>query len=243
MIFIGYSNADRYSIVESIVFHLKNYGFNVWYDFYDMFLGDSRYEENFQHGIKNSKYVIMVISNNFFTSNCAKEELDYAQFLYERGDIVLFPILYKIEANDLPKEYSWIKKIIYNEVNEHSGTLFVANQIIERILHDKCTNCEWRSFSECSHYMETHNLLYLSILIESYLHLDIQNYTARIALLYAVYLYIKNKSISVDESYIDKIIKRIFTFTRLNISLDHLSFSIFSLSMLLLVNDFITRLE
>ena len=26
MIFIGYSNKDRYDIVESMVFHLKNYG-------------------------------------------------------------------------------------------------------------------------------------------------------------------------------------------------------------------------
>lgn len=29
MIFIGYSSADRYEIVEFIVFHLKNYGFEV----------------------------------------------------------------------------------------------------------------------------------------------------------------------------------------------------------------------
>lgn len=56
MIFIGYSSGDRYTVVESLVFHLKNYGFEVWYDFYDMFLGDNRYEENFK---KESAVVIM----------------------------------------------------------------------------------------------------------------------------------------------------------------------------------------
>ena len=58
MIFIGYSSGDRYTVVESLVFHLKNYGFEVWYDFYDMFLGDNRYEENFKKGISGSHYVI-----------------------------------------------------------------------------------------------------------------------------------------------------------------------------------------
>lgn len=55
MIFIGYSSKDRYTIVESMVFHLKNYGFNVWYDFHDMYLSDARFETNFEHGIKDSK--------------------------------------------------------------------------------------------------------------------------------------------------------------------------------------------
>lgn len=243
MIFIGYSSEDRYSIVESIVFHLKNYGFNVWYDFYDMFLGDSRFKENFQHGIQNSNYVIMIISKNFFNSNCAKEELDYAQSLYEKGKIILFPILYKIEANDLPKEYSWIRKIIYNEINEHSGSLFVSNQIIEKILHDKCNHCKLRSFSEYSHYVDEHGYHYLSTIIETYLQLDIQNYSARIAILYIIYLYIKSQQHATEENYSEQIIKRIFTFTKLNITLDHLSFSIFSLSVLLLLNDFIKHLE
>lgn len=57
----------------------------------------------------------------------------------------MFPILYKIEANNLPKEYGWIRKIIYNEINEHSGSLFVSNQIIEKILHDKCNQCKLHS--------------------------------------------------------------------------------------------------
>lgn len=208
-----------------------------------MFLGDSRFEENFQCGIQNSNYVIMIISKNFFNSNCAKEELDYAQLLYEKGKIVLFPILYKIEANDLPKEYGWIRKIIYNEVNEHSGSLFVSNQIIEKILHDKCNQCKWRSFSEYSHYINNHEHYYLSNIIETYLQLDIQNYSARISILYAIYLYLKSQWQLTSEKYVEQIIKRIFTFTKLNITLDHLSFSIFSLSVLLLLNDFIERPE
>ncbi|MDO4308413.1 MAG: toll/interleukin-1 receptor domain-containing protein [Eubacteriales bacterium] len=148
MIFIGYSNRDRYDIVEPMIFHLKNYGINVWYDFHDMFLSDNRFHENFELGIGKSRYVIFIISHNFFDSNCAVEELKYAQMLYEKGEIVLFPVLYLLKASDLPNDYSWIKKIIYNEVNEHSGTLFVTNQIIEKMLHDESKLLPFRSFPE-----------------------------------------------------------------------------------------------
>lgn len=233
MIFIGYSNQDRYDIVEPLVFHLKNYGINVWYDFHDMFLSDNRFHENFEIGIGKNKYVIFILSHNFFNSNCAIEELKYAQNLYEKGEIILFPILYLIKASELPNEYSWIRKIIYNEVNKQSGTLFVTNQIIEKILHDKIMNLSMRSFSEISTYLKKQPNPYLYNLIETYLSLDIPNYSAKMSLLYAAYLYTIEEN---EHTYIDKIVNKIVVFTSLNISLDHLTFSIFELAVLIALN-------
>ena len=235
MIFIGYSSKDRYSVVESMVFHLKNYGFNVWYDFHDMFLGDNRYNENFELGIGKSKYVIFILSNNFFHSKCAIEELRYAQELYEKGEITLLPILYIITIKDIPDEFNWIKKIIYNEVNEQSGTLFVTNQIIEKMLHDTCKTLPLRSFPELSKSFKEKTNSFLYNLCETYLSLDIPNYSARISLLYAMYLYIGNNS----NTTIDKIIRKTISFTSLNISLDHLSFSIFRLAVLIAINNYL----
>ena len=161
MIFIGYSSQDRYEIVEPMLYHLKNYGINVWYDFHDMFLSDNRYSTNFKVGIGESKYVIFIISHNFFNSKCAVEELDYAQSLYEKSEIVLFPILYMMKASELPEEFNWIKKIIYNEVNQHSGTLFITNQIIEKILYDEIQKLSLRSFPEICNYFKKTSDLYL----------------------------------------------------------------------------------
>lgn len=239
MIFIGYSSQDRYDIVEPMVFHLKNYGIYVWYDFHDMFLGDNRFHENFELGIGGSKYVIFIISHNFFNSNCAIEELKYAQNLYEKGEIVLFPILYLIKASELPNEYNWIKKIIYNEVNEQSGTLFVTNQIVEKMLHDESNKLPFRSFSEISTYLNENAEVYLSKLFETYLALDMPNYSARIALLYAAYLYISINDDKKYDTYISKIVNRIVTFSSLNISLDHLTFNIFQLTILIAFNEYL----
>lgn len=239
MIFIGYSNQDRYDIVEPMVFHLKNYGIDVWYDFHNMFLSDNRFLENFELGIGGSQYVIFIISHNFFNSNCAVEELKYAQTLYERGEIVLFPILYLIKASELPNDYNWIKKIIYNEVNEQSGTLFVTNQIIEKMLYDKSKELPFRSFSEISNCFKKQSEMYLNELLETYISLDMPNYTAKMALLYAAYLYISIKDDKKYDICISKIIKRIFTFSSLNVSLDHLTFSIFQLTMLIAFNKYL----
>lgn len=240
MLFIGYSNKDRYDIVEPMVFHLKNYGINVWYDFHDMFLSDNRFSTNFEIGIGGSKYVIFIISYNFFSSKCAIEELSYAQTLYEKNEIVLFPILYMINASELPEEYNWIKKIIYNEVNEHSGTLFVTNQIIEKMLHDETISLPLRSFEEIFRYLSNSSVTYLHKLIETYLILDIPNYSAKISMLYAVYLYITLDKKIEYPLYVNRIINKIFTFTSLNITLDHLSFSIFHLTVLIALNEYIS---
>lgn len=239
MIFIGYSSQDRYDIVEPMVFHLKNYGISVWYDFHDMFLSDNRFQENFELGIGKSQYVIFIISPNFFNSNCAIEELKYAQTLYEKGEIILFPILYLIKASELPNEYSWIKKIIYNEVNKQSGTLFVTNQIIEKMLHDESKTLQLRSFSEISAYLKQQSNIYLNKLIETYLSLDLPNYSAKMSLLYAVFLYISIDNNEKYDTYINKIVSRIVTFSSLNISVDHLTFSIFQLTVLIALNKYL----
>lgn len=239
MVFIGYSNQDRYDIVEPMVFHLKNYGINIWYDFHDMFLSDNRFHENFEFGIGESKYVIFIISQNFFNSKCAVEELKYAQNLYEEGKIVLFPILYLIKASELPNNYNWIKKIIYNEVTEQSGTLFVTNQIIEKMLHDESKILPFQSFSEISNYFENHSEIYLNKLFETYESLDLPNYSARMAFLYAAYLYISIADGKKYDTHISKIINKIVIFSSLNISLDHLTFSIFELAILIAFNNYL----
>ncbi len=238
MLFIGYSNKDRYNVVESILFHLKNYGFSIWYDFYDMLVGDNREKENFEKGIKKNKYCIFVISENFFKSKCAVEELDYARELYENELITLFLLFYNYDANLLPNEYNWMKKIIYSEITSHSGTLFVTNQIIEKILADKIKKVKFRSVSEISKELK-HSNSFLHNLFETYLDMDISNYSARIAFLYSSYLYLLCHKKRSKLDFCHKIISKIYKLTSLNISIDHLSLKLFEQCVILLMNDII----
>ena len=47
-LFICFSAKDRYVIAQPIVYHLKNYGINVWYDRYEMIMGDDRFKKNIE---------------------------------------------------------------------------------------------------------------------------------------------------------------------------------------------------
>ena len=76
MLFFCFSSKDRHSIVESILFHLTNYGLPVWYDRHKMLLGDERDNKNFDEGVKACNYSIIILSANTIASECANEEID-----------------------------------------------------------------------------------------------------------------------------------------------------------------------
>ena len=238
MIFLGYSSKDRYTVVESMIFHLKNNGFHVWYDFHDMFLGDDRYAINFEFGIKNSKYVIFIISENLFSSKCAVEELDFAHDLYEQNEIVLFPILFNFTAENLPSQYQWVRKIIHNEVTDKTGTLYVVNQILERILRDQVVDEGLYDFDIIGTKLsEKHK--YLCELIRTLHDIDLDNYNARLGILYSMYIYLQIKRSEKEKrQYCNKLINRIFSMTKLNIQIDHLTYALFQTACLILLNDF-----
>lgn len=221
MIFIGYSSKDRYSIVEPILFHLKHLGLNVWYDFYDMFLGDNRYQVNFVQGIESSAYVVFIISPHFFKSKCATEELRFVKDLLKKKAIVLFPVFYDLKPSELPVEFNWLCNIIYNEVYTDSGTKHVAYQIAERIFRDDILKHPY----QCLDILAEKHLFsdeYIDRVIKSCSSIDERNFGVRIGILYGLYLYFPY----VETKY-NKAIQYIFLLLQLNEKINHLTYSIF----------------
>ena len=68
-LFICFAAEDRYSIAEPIVHHLKNYGIKIWYDRYELLLGDNRRKKNLYEGATLCKYAIVIISKYTLKSN------------------------------------------------------------------------------------------------------------------------------------------------------------------------------
>ena len=83
-IFLGFAAKDRYTVAESLLYHLENYGVPVWYDRHDLIIGDNRQKENFEKGIIESKYAIIIFSEN--TEDCfclictKKKKLEYSRY-------------------------------------------------------------------------------------------------------------------------------------------------------------------
>lgn len=44
-VFVCFAAEDRYTIAEPVVYHLKNYGIDTWYDRHNLLVGDNRIEK------------------------------------------------------------------------------------------------------------------------------------------------------------------------------------------------------
>lgn len=237
-IFIGFSSIDRYEVVESILYHLANYGIAIWYDRHKMRIGDF-YCENFTDGIRNSKYAILILSNNIAEAKCFAEEMECIEEQLNKGNITIFPLLYKIKPNEIPKQYSWITKLIYKEFDDKSGTLLICNHIISRILTDELERCKCKTLYELLQNLSFNRCdIFIEKMLKSYLDIDRSNYNARIAILFCLYTHITVKYgiINVFPQHYWRCFDRLFSYTKLHLDVDLREILILELSTMILIN-------
>ena len=75
-IFISYSSDDR-EFVAKLVLDLSARGFEVWYDQWELEVGDSLIEK-IEEGIQSSSWLCIILSPSSIESRWVKEELKYA---------------------------------------------------------------------------------------------------------------------------------------------------------------------
>lgn len=224
MIFLCFSSLDRYTIVKSCLYHLKNYGYNTWYDYHELILGDKKKEKNFEKAIQSCDYFIIIYSNNLLKSPCAitEEMLIFSEA--DKRNITIFPLLYNIKFDELPFEIQTkIENLIYNEVTDNTGCIASVNQIVTKLLLDEMGYDEL-NFTPylTSSLIEQMNDNYLRIILADYLNLAKDNFNARICILYCAYRYIREfyKSIQIPEHYC-RTIEYLSHYTKLNIAYNH----------------------
>lgn len=223
-VFIGFAAEDRYGVAEPIVYHLKNYGINVWYDRHRLLMGHNRISKNLVEGAANSEYAVLILSKDTSSSTCTMEEISIIKTRYQRGETTVFPILYELSPDDISADLCWIKDLIFKETNHQSGTREICNHIACKITEDLISACPYHSIPEiCLKHQNSLPASVLSIL-DCYQYIDHSNLNSKIALLYATYLILKHllssKELSVPQM-IQKIFERLFSETKLNLAIDY----------------------
>lgn len=107
-VFLCFSSGDRYTIVNSILYNLKQFGVPTWYDYHELTLGDDRIICNFANGLNICDYAVVILSPNMFDCKCGNDELDEIRKRYINNTIHIFPLFYNIKASELPTRYSWL---------------------------------------------------------------------------------------------------------------------------------------
>lgn len=238
--FLCFSSGDRYTIVKSCLYHLKNYGIPVWYDYHELILGDLKKEKNFEYAINNNKYFIVIYSESFFKSACALNEEDRIFSQLKERDIVVFPLLYNIKFNELPLVYqNKLENLIYNEIDDVSGSINSINQIVTKYLIDKLGIPSTTKTPTLYEYDASRiNDLYIQELIRDYINIASDNFNARIALLSCLFKYIENQTKLPEEyNFISKTMRYLLKYTNFNIAYNHKELIIAELCILNLINQ------
>ncbi len=94
-VFISHAHEDKDEIVRPLAHALQDQGLRVWYDEFEMRLGDSL-RRKIDQGIARSAFGVVVLSTAFFAKNWAQYELDGLVTRSVDGEQVLLPLWHKI---------------------------------------------------------------------------------------------------------------------------------------------------
>lgn len=93
-VFLSHSSFDK-AFVMSLAVDLKNYGFDVWLDEWEILAGES-IPSKINDGIKECDYLMLILSPNAVLSKWVENEWQAKYWEeVERGHIKLIPVLYQ----------------------------------------------------------------------------------------------------------------------------------------------------
>jgi hypothetical protein len=101
-VFISHSSADKDDFVRPLATELQNLGVRVWYDEFELKVGDSL-RRSIDQGLINSRYGIVVLSSSFFKRNWTNYELDGFVNKEMNGMKVILPIWHKVSKDEVQK--------------------------------------------------------------------------------------------------------------------------------------------
>lgn len=238
MLFLCFNINDREIIAEPLLQHLRSFGFHVWYDRKDIFLGDNRYHENIVNGAGNPKirYAVVILTKNFDKGHFCKEELALLKQRWINKSVTIFPVIYDLDANSIQDEYKWLLSLVCKFVNRKEESIYASYHIVAKITHDLLSG---KKFNTLRSYIQKGSHPFLVKLLITYDSIDKLNYNARMTALYFIFLYIfDHNDLKTVEPFYYKGFDKLFSFTKLNISTDKRELQILENLLALLLSKY-----
>lgn len=99
-VFISHASEDKDDVVRPLAHALKDGGLSVWYDEFELKIGDSL-RRKIDAGLAKSRFGIAVLSRSFFGKGWTNYELDGLVTRAVSGDQVILPIWHDITKSAL----------------------------------------------------------------------------------------------------------------------------------------------
>lgn len=98
--FISHASEDKDSIVRPLASILTQMGFKIWYDEFELRVGDSL-RQSIDKGLVNSRFGIVILSHEFFAKNWPQYELNGLTAREIEGQKVILPVWHNIDKKDV----------------------------------------------------------------------------------------------------------------------------------------------
>lgn len=102
--FISHASEDKKQVVEPVALELTRLGFRVWYDEFELRVGDSL-RQSIDRGLANSAYGIVILSPAFFAKNWPQYELNGLVAREVAGRAAILPVWHGVDREAV-LEYS-----------------------------------------------------------------------------------------------------------------------------------------
>ena len=127
-VFICHASADKESLVRRLANALKAAGLKVWYDDFELRVGDSL-RRRIDEGLVRSRYGVVVLSPNFFERTWPQTELDgLASRQNAEGRNVILPVLHNVTVDQVREKSPTLAGLV--AVSSDRGTPYVIEQLL-----------------------------------------------------------------------------------------------------------------
>jgi hypothetical protein len=99
-VFISHAAEDKDSLVRPLALALAQMGLDVWYDEFELRIGDSL-RRKIDAGIRASRFGIVVLSPAFFSKSWPQYELDGLVTMSVSGRQVILPLWHQISKDEV----------------------------------------------------------------------------------------------------------------------------------------------
>lgn len=99
-VFISHASEDKDAVVRPLAAALVSEGLNVWYDEFELRIGDSL-RRKIDQGLANSRIGLVVLSHSFISKGWTNYELDGIVTRSISGEQVLLPIWHNISKQEV----------------------------------------------------------------------------------------------------------------------------------------------
>lgn len=99
-VFISHATEDKEEVVSPLVYALQEQDLNVWYDEFELKIGDSL-RRKIDIGLARSRFGVVVLSHAFFSKNWSQYELDGLVTREMTGEQVILPLWHRITKEEV----------------------------------------------------------------------------------------------------------------------------------------------